>query len=367
MKAAEKLRRAITKGDVGDVKAILKAEGNGAKEACAWELPTGGNALHYAASKGLVDIMSLILDTGVNVNCRRSEGDICKGVTPLHEAVGEQHLDAVRFLIKKGANVSEQDDNGLSSIHIACREKNVDLVQELFAAGAKVNVKDNRGASPLQVSILRNSNNCALFLLRHGADVQVTDKEGQSPLHYASEWETMDLVEALVAQGANVNLQDNEGDTPLHVTLSEEVFEFLVKQGADPTLRNKRGRPAKEEKLDMEKQEYANINKALSGHGERLDQRTSYSSRLQQTAPSRIFSPGPPIPEAELKTARTNMLKELQKRTGFEGPAIGVQGQDKATPRTPRSTGTSVVSPLAQERISNLGTQLSKTTIGASK
>mmetsp|Transcript_28627 Transcript_28627/g.20685 ORF Transcript_28627/g.20685 Transcript_28627/m.20685 type:complete len:92 (-) Transcript_28627:114-389(-) len=52
------------------------------------------------------------------------------------------------------------------------------------------------------------------------------------------------VLEFLVDQGSDINAQDSEGMTPLHVSYELEemdTFEYLLKKGADPSIKNKDG------------------------------------------------------------------------------------------------------------------------------
>lgn len=54
--------------------------------------------MHYAARKGNVDIMKVLITRGFTVNCMTFEL-----LTPLHEASSKGHIPAVKFLINEGA------------------------------------------------------------------------------------------------------------------------------------------------------------------------------------------------------------------------------------------------------------------------
>jgi hypothetical protein len=49
------------------------------------------------------------------------------------------------------------------------------------------------------------------------------------------------LVELLISAGANPNIRDGDGDCPLHVCEVPEVAEYLLMNGADPSLINTAG------------------------------------------------------------------------------------------------------------------------------
>ena len=80
-------------------------------------------------------------------------------------------------------------------------------------------------------------------LLRDGVSPNGFDKISKTPLHYACELEDYALIRILLESGANINAQNIETDnqhTPLGYvadSASTELIEYLLGQGADPTMR----------------------------------------------------------------------------------------------------------------------------------
>jgi ankyrin repeat protein len=75
-----------------------------------------------------------------------------------------------------------------------------------------------------------------------GANLGLFDDIGCTPLHYAIENEHYAIARLLLAAGADINAHDEEhiGETPLGRVAGEctpEMAEFLVANGADPTIR----------------------------------------------------------------------------------------------------------------------------------
>ena len=309
----DKLQQMIKDGDTKGVVSFLHCLGGEAKTICETELPRDGTSLHLAARLGHVEISKEILKTGVEINQKQIEGNIVSGKTATHEAVKGGHFGAVEFLLSRGANVNKQESDGLTALHIACQFDNIDIVKCLVRNGAEVNALDNKKQSPLQVSILRGPDETTRYLLKNGADVHITDKDGQSPLHYSTEWGNKEIVNTLLSMGADVNQRDNEGRAALHYATDDDIYELLAEHGADTAVRDVYGKPARESQLDMEKKEYQDINKALSRHTDIMKKRSPQMQKVEAQA-KRVFSPGPPIPEVELKNARTNMLKELMQK-----------------------------------------------------
>jgi uncharacterized protein len=97
-------------------------------------------------------------------------------------------------------------------------------------------------------------------LLKAGADIQEADKNGVTPLHFAVRFRSPAAVETLLSHGARVNQPcKRSGSTPLHRAVTStgapqtagkveevhQIIQTLLKFGADPSLKNKKGkRPA---------------------------------------------------------------------------------------------------------------------------
>lgn len=104
--------------------------------------------IHIAAIGGNVDIIAMLLDAGAEIN-KRGGGD---GTTPLGFAVDYSHLEAVRFLLAKGANpFVVLDDSGDSCLHMAARNNNVKIAKLLIKAGLE-NAPDRNGTTPYSLA-----------------------------------------------------------------------------------------------------------------------------------------------------------------------------------------------------------------------
>ena len=91
---------------------------------------SGKKPIHYAASCADINLISYCLSL-VNIN----EIDGHKQ-TPLHYAVMSGKLDAVKFLMEKGADVSIKDFRGFGFFHYALDSPNKDIM-DLFEETSK--------------------------------------------------------------------------------------------------------------------------------------------------------------------------------------------------------------------------------------
>ena len=316
---AEKLHQMIKDGDHAAVEQLLASQGDRAKDLCVFEVPRDGTAMHVAARTGNCHLLRHFISLGACVNARIIEGHVVAGFRPLHAAAKYGQLEMVKLLLDSGAEIDAQEADGQTALHVACLHSKTDVVEYLAEQGADINMPDNVSQYPLHSSILRGPVDISQILVDHGANVHVDDKDGQSVLHYAAEWDNCELVELFISNGCNPNGQDKEGRTPLHVTTSDDVFKLLLRFGADPNIRDLRGKPPRDGQIDVKKPEYQNINKALSRNYEEAGKRNiGAASALRERSP-RVFSPGPPLPETELKVAKTNMLQELQRQVPRQG------------------------------------------------
>ncbi len=129
------------------------------------------------------------------------------------------------------------DDNGA--------RRRVALVQAMLAHGANVNTRATAEETTLKYAAYENRRRIVELLLAHGANIDTQDDLGSTPLMDAAGHACPDMMNFLLAHGATVNMQDKEGNTALHKALwgypSDEIIRPLLRHGADPYRRNKRG------------------------------------------------------------------------------------------------------------------------------
>ena len=74
--------------------------------------------------------------------------------TALHRATLHNHIDVVKLLLLKGADVNKQDlgrDND-APLHNAARNNNTEVAWLLVNNGADINIRNNHNQTPLDVA-----------------------------------------------------------------------------------------------------------------------------------------------------------------------------------------------------------------------
>ncbi|NWU89312.1 IKBE inhibitor, partial [Upupa epops] len=88
--------------------------------------------LHISTLKGNIPMMSLLLESGANIDVQEGTS----GKTPLHLAVECHNRKAVQFLLHSGAYVDAQMYNGCTPLHLAVGRKDIAIAAILSHSGA---------------------------------------------------------------------------------------------------------------------------------------------------------------------------------------------------------------------------------------
>ena len=145
------LTQAAVRNDVAALRQLL-AHGHQADE--------GGDswtALIWASRSGSTDAMTLLLDSGADVNRPGSTGDDWNA-TPLQHAILQRQPAAVRLLLDRGADPNRSDGAGsLKPLFLAAGDPDPAILKLLLAHGTDPSVEDENGATPLSRAVSAGS------------------------------------------------------------------------------------------------------------------------------------------------------------------------------------------------------------------
>ena len=141
--------------------------------------------LHLAAGKGHLDIVKLLLKSGVDVNCPTDEKD-----TPLHYSSFNGHLAVAKYLIVHGGDVGSRNIYGHTPLHHSCYGGQLAIVQYLVSAGSDINSKDYNSITPLGAASSKPFHNLSIvkFLTENGCNMESTNEDGDTPVQMAREY-----------------------------------------------------------------------------------------------------------------------------------------------------------------------------------
>ncbi|KXZ42426.1 hypothetical protein GPECTOR_147g10 [Gonium pectorale] len=201
---------------------------------------------HPTAENGHLEVVKELLAKGANVNAATEFG-----WTPLRAAASKGHLKLVKELLAAGADVKSVEEKERAPLHDAAYKGHLEVVKELLAAGADVHAVDEEVGTPLHVAASKGHLEVVKELLAaKGADVKAATWDLGTPLHVAASEGHLEVVKKLLAKGANVNAASKYAGTPLHGAASEghmEVVKELWMAGADVNAAAKPSRISAEE------------------------------------------------------------------------------------------------------------------------
>ncbi|KAJ2655898.1 hypothetical protein IWW48_005298 [Coemansia sp. RSA 1200] len=230
----------------------------------------GNTSIHAASKHGYMDTLELLLDPPVreqtedatipngkdrtfessdayvlrqllspfpNVNLTTSN----LRLTPLHLAVLNDDIHAVRVLLEHGASTSITNSRNLTPLETCSNEKVARLLTDRAKVQRAVLTRDKAGQTKLHRACNAGDLEQTVSLIKQGADIDMKDNAGWTPLHEASLEGHSDVVLALLRRGADFNARGFGGDTPLHDACANghvDVVRSLITAGADPHLQN---------------------------------------------------------------------------------------------------------------------------------
>jgi uncharacterized protein len=175
---------------------------------------------------------------------------------PVADAASRGDKDAVRALLKDGADVNAPQGDGMTALHWAAERGDLDLTNLLVYGGANVAAVTRIGKyTALHIAARSGSATVVKALVDAKADVDAaSDPSGATPLHLAATAGSVDAVRILLDHKADVNAKEHEwGQTPLIFAASQnrvETVKLLLSRGADPKIASKSIDLAKEAQLD---------------------------------------------------------------------------------------------------------------------
>ncbi len=160
---------------------------------------------HSAVPVILLTVTGLLAGAGNEVN--RPEAD---GTTPLHWAVRSDDLQAVRSLLRAGADPKAANRYGVTPLALAATNGDAAMIEMLLKAGADPNASLQGGQTVLMTAARTGNAAAVQTLLAHGAQVDARESSyGETALMWAAAENHADAAKALIEHGADVNARSN--------------------------------------------------------------------------------------------------------------------------------------------------------------
>ncbi|MHA7832202.1 MAG: ankyrin repeat domain-containing protein [Flagellimonas sp.] len=191
------------------------------------------------------DELDYFVDQGLALDSKDNEGN---GI--FNYAAKKGNISFLKLLIEKGVDYKSLNRDGANAFLFAAQggrgySNPLSVYEYLKGLGLDPNMVTHTGYTPLH-RLAYNNDDPAIFelFLSAGANVNQKDVDGNTPFLNAASRNQLEMVKLLSQDVTNFNIANEKGQTALILAVENngpEVVDFLLDQGADPLLTDKDG------------------------------------------------------------------------------------------------------------------------------
>lgn len=166
-----------------------------------------------------IKILRKAIDAGADINVLNILDE------PIFKAVFDESRISdpkVRLLIKAGAKIDLENNDGETALYSALSEKKWAKADFLISEGSNINAKNKFGETLLTtfLKICIRDYSPVYYLIQKGADINIKNDKGESPLKLAAIKNDLPLVEVMIEKGADTSTESVP--TSEHSTMESE-------------------------------------------------------------------------------------------------------------------------------------------------
>ena len=129
-----------------------------------------------------------------------------RGRTLLHWAVGCDQIEVFNWLIERGIEINQVDQDSSTALFVAVQFKRDTLMDLLIALQEDNGWVQNQGSALLHRAILDQKLSYVEKLVGHGVNIETKNERGSSPLEVAIRIDAPEIAEWLKSQGADPSM-----------------------------------------------------------------------------------------------------------------------------------------------------------------
>ena len=232
----EDLVLAIINNETEKAKELIKESEVDARDTYGW------TALMYASENGHMEIVKLLLEKGADISIRSRKG-YRKGYTALLIAAEKGNANIIEILLNAGADINERINfilkfKGKSAVEIAHKRGHEKLLELLILRGAdltnlKETIIENLIINKIKIG---DMSSCLLIMNNYKVNYKYKDKDDNTFLHHAALVDNKELLKEFIKRGCNISLRNINGFTALVIALQKgyiDLVKLLIDKGAN--------------------------------------------------------------------------------------------------------------------------------------
>lgn len=174
--------------------------------------------LLYAVYEGKVELARFLISRGACTNI--AKGPSC--AFPLLLAAERADTAMIHLLVENGANIRQKSAFDWTALHKLCNSLNLEAIKYLVQKGADISAETAQGDTPLHIlSRLPKTHEGVSFMIAKGASMESKNQKGQTALLVASLYGNDVGALVLMNEGARISVLDNQGRTPLGLLIQK--------------------------------------------------------------------------------------------------------------------------------------------------
>lgn len=188
---------ALAADDVGDFERAIKQDNESAVRGMLQRgfdpntrNANGAPGLYMALQEGSLKVARLLIDSPK----LRAESRNAADESPLMMAALKGHLDLVKRLIEKDADVNK---TGWTPLHYAATGGHTDVIRLLLEHHAFIDATSPNGTTPLMMAAAYGSPEAVKLLVEEGADITLRNMKQMTAMDFARNAERPDAIELL--------------------------------------------------------------------------------------------------------------------------------------------------------------------------
>ena len=154
-------------------------------------------------------------------------------LTPLHYAAYRGNIKVIELLIQNSANVNALSYNGLNMLHKGAQGNSPNSII-YFNKKYKIDISstNNDQLNALHFAAISGMDNSVIYLLHLGLDPNIQDIHGNTALHYAVKYNQIRIIKKLIQNGADKNILNKNKISPATLAReSPELTDIFQKKG----------------------------------------------------------------------------------------------------------------------------------------